>query len=60
VADRLVLPDRLSERFPLLGVAQRVFQGGARDTQRPAGNLDPADLQPAHHLREPLPLGPAE
>ena len=55
-----MLPDRLAERLPLLGVAQRVLERGPADAERAAGDLDPADLEAAHHLREPLALGPAE
>ena len=60
VADRLVFPDRLAERLPLLCVPQRVVQGGLADAERAGGDLDPADLQAAHHLPEPLALAPAQ
>src|SRR6201996_859437 len=56
VADRLVLPDRLAERLPLLGVAQGVLERGPADAEGPARDLDAAHLQAAHHLREPPPF----
>src|SRR5258708_3762749 len=60
VADRLVLPDRLSEALPLLGVPQRVVQRGVGAPQRPRGALDAAGLQTLHHLREALALDTAQ
>ena len=60
VADRLVLPDRHAERLPFLGVAQRVVERRPGDADRPAGDLDPAGLEPGHHLAEALALDAAE
>src|SRR4029077_19949538 len=60
VADGLVLPDRLAERLPLLRVARRVLQRGLGHAERPGRDLDPAYLQAAHHLPEPLALEPAQ
>src|SRR3954465_15535150 len=50
IADRLVLPDRLAERLALLGVTGRIRERGLGHPHRPRGHLDPADLQPPHHL----------
>ena len=54
VPDRLMLPDRLAEGLPLLAVADGGVEGCLGDPDRPGGDLDPADLEAAHHL------GPAE
>src|ERR1700730_710184 len=60
VADGLVLPNRLAEALPFLGVAQRILQRCPADAERPAGDLDATDLQSAHHLREPATLVTAQ
>src|SRR5664280_2712062 len=54
VADRLVLPDGFAEGLALLGIRQGILRCCRGDTQRTGGDLDPTDLQAAHHLREPL------
>ena len=59
VADGLVLPDRLrSSRGPGRSAGHRRRRPGHPD--RAAGHLDAARLEPVHHLREALALGPAE
>src|SRR3954468_14349149 len=60
VADRLVLPDRLAEALPLLGVAQGVVERGLADPEGARGDLDAAGLEAAHHLPEPAAGVPAE
>ena len=60
VADGLMLPDRLAETLPLLGVGQRILQRRGRHAQRPRRHLDAAGLQALHHLGEALPGRPAE
>src|SRR5665647_2714365 len=60
VADRLVLPDRHPEALPLLGVPQGVLERGAPHSQGATRHLQPADLEPAHHLGEAGALKMAE
>jgi hypothetical protein len=47
-----MLPDGLAEAFPVLGVAKSVIKRGPRHSGSSRGDLDPADLQPFHHLGE--------
>jgi hypothetical protein len=49
-----VLGDRLAERLPLLRVAQRQLERAAGDADAAGGNVDAADLERVHHLREAL------
>ncbi len=51
--DGLVLGDRLAERLALLGVLDGQLERPDRDPARPRGDVDPADLDAVHHLREP-------
>ena len=54
VADGLVLPDRLAEALPLLGVPQRILQRGRRHAERARRDLNASGLKAFHHLRETL------
>src|SRR3954471_9376364 len=56
VTDRLMLPDLLAERFALLRIANGVVDGRLRDADGAGGDLDTAELEAAHHLREALSL----
>src|SRR5260221_14074434 len=59
--DRLMPPGWLPEGLALLRVPQRVLQRGPRHADRPRGDIDPAELEPAHHLPKALAfLGPEE
>ena len=52
----LVFSDGLAEGLALLGVSRGFFQRGPRHTEAAGGNIDAAQLQPAHYLVEPLAL----
>lgn len=59
-ADGLVLPDGLAEALALLGIGERIVEGGLPDAQGAGGNLDAPGLQALHHLGEALALDVAE
>jgi hypothetical protein len=52
--DRLVLGDRLAERLALLRVAEPELERALGDADAAGGDVDPADLERVHHLREAL------
>ena len=52
--DRLVAGDRLAEGLALLGVAERVFERGAGNADAAGRNIDPAELEPAERVAQPL------
>ena len=58
--DRLVLDDRLAEGVPDLRVGDAQLKGAEGDSAAAGGDVDPADLDPVHHLVEALARGPAE
>src|SRR5258708_13158740 len=59
--DRLMPPDWLPEGLALLRVAEGVLQRGRGHADGPRGDIDPAELEPAHHLPKALAfLGPEE
>src|ERR1700710_128444 len=60
--DRLVLGDRLAEGFALLAVFERQLERPLGDADAARGDVDAADLERVHHLRETLAdaLGAAE
>src|SRR5699024_7937305 len=60
IAYRLMLPDRLAHRLPLLGVLHRIIELGLRNPERPGSDLDATDLQALHHLLESHALDLAE
>ena len=50
----LVVADLLAERLALLRVAERVVERRLRDPGAARGDVDAADLDPAHEVLEPL------
>src|SRR5262245_13165968 len=54
--DRLVLADRLAERLAELRIAHRLVERALRDADAACGDVDPAELEPAHREIEALPL----
>src|SRR3954447_11057305 len=52
--DHLVLGDRLAERLALLGVLDRQLEGALGQADAAGGDVDAADLERVHHLREAL------
>ena len=50
--DRLMLDDRLAKGFPLLGIAQRQFQGALCDTGAAGSHIDTPELQATHRDME--------
>src|SRR5215204_2939211 len=53
-----MLTDRLPERLPLLGIANRFFKCGLRHPNSTGGDVNPAYFQTIHHLLEALTLFP--
>src|SRR5581483_4274466 len=53
--DRLEVDDRLSEGGPLPAVSQRLLHGRLREPHRLGADADPALVERAHGLLEPLP-----
>jgi Cu(I)/Ag(I) efflux system membrane protein CusA/SilA len=52
VAHRLMLPDRHPERLAFSGIPKCVVERRSRNADRTTGDLDSADLESGHHLRE--------
>src|SRR5690606_14666941 len=50
--DGLVFGDRLAEGAALLGVADGQLEGAQGDAAGAGGDVDPADLDAVHHVRE--------
>src|SRR5665213_3739476 len=51
IRDGLMVPDRYAERLSFLGVRERILVRSSPASEGSRSDLDPAGLEPQHHLR---------